>query len=97
MHFVFRFGYETQKQSASNTRHGWDDESSEWVVIDALDEATAMAWGCEIAKQFVKDVIGGNWQIGDFDFWLEPLSNCPWAVGREIMAIGQMPKFGSWT
>ncbi|HVS39913.1 MAG TPA: hypothetical protein VMS17_30425 [Gemmataceae bacterium] len=42
MTFVFRFGYETPQQQAANPTHGWDDESSQWVVIEAPDEAAAL-------------------------------------------------------
>jgi len=43
MMFAFRFGYETPKQSSANVLQGWDDESSQWVVIDAPDESAALA------------------------------------------------------
>jgi hypothetical protein len=37
--FVFRFGYESLQQQAATARGRWDDESSQWVVIDDPDAA----------------------------------------------------------
>jgi hypothetical protein len=94
--FVFQFGYETPQQSAANADHGWDDESSQWVVIDAPDEAAALAWGREIAERFVRERGGESWRGGNFAHWVEPLSACPWAVGRPAVAVGQFPDFAGW-
>ena len=94
--FVFQFGYETPGQEARNARLGWDDESSEWVVIDAADEQSALDWGREIAERFVAYIGGSSWRAGDFADWLDPLSKCPWAVGRDAVAVGDLPDFGSW-
>jgi hypothetical protein len=58
MVFVFHFGYETPEQAAANSAHGWDGESSQWVGIDAPDEATALAWGREVAERFVRHLSG---------------------------------------
>lgn len=96
MAFVFRFGYESPQQTAANARGGWDDESSQWVVIDALDKAAALAWGCEVAERFVAWLGGGSWRDGHFAHWVEPLAACPWAVGREAVAVGQLPTFSRW-
>jgi hypothetical protein len=94
--FVFRFGYESPEQSAANAAHGWDDESSQWVVIDAPDAAAALAWGREIAERFVQELGAGSWITGTFAHWIEPLSACPWAVGREPVVCGQFPDFSVW-
>jgi hypothetical protein len=80
--FVFQFGYETPQQAGANDAHGWDDESSQWVVIDAPDEAAALARGCEIAERFVRGLGGGSWRDGNFAHWVKPLSACPWATGN---------------
>ena len=62
--FVFRFGYETSQVTAANEEHGWDDEFSEFVVIDAPDEEMASAWGCEVAERFVQTLGGKSWRAG---------------------------------
>jgi hypothetical protein len=94
--FVFRFGYETPEQAADNARGGWDDEGSQWIIITAPDELAALAWGREVAERFVRHIGGGSWQGGDFAHWIEPLSECPWAVGRPPVTIGQDPDFAGW-
>ena len=94
--FVFRFGYESPQQVVANARHGWDDESSQWVVIDASDEAAALAWGREVAERFVQELRGGSWRAGNFAHWIEPLSACPWASVRPPVAEGQFPEFADW-
>ena len=96
MAFVFRFGYETPALAASNAHGGWDDEFSEYVVIDAPDEAAALEWGCEVAERFVQGLSGESWRAGNFAHWIEPLSECPWATGREAVAVGQVPEFSRW-
>src|SRR4051812_43636174 len=79
MVFVFRFGYESPQQAAANAAHGWDDESSQYVLIDAPDEAAALRWGREIAERFVRELGVGSWKVRNFAHWAEPLSACPWA------------------
>ena len=95
--FVFRFGYESPADEDSNTIGGWDDESSQWIIIDAPNEAAAMSWGDEIAEQFVC-ALGAkqSWRSGNFARWVEPLAACPWATGKEVVAIGQIPDFSKW-
>ena len=41
--FVLQFGYESPAERAANERDGADFESSEWVVINAPDEGSALA------------------------------------------------------
>lgn len=95
--FVFRFGYEAPWEKESNERYGTDFESSQWVVIDAKDEADALSWGCEIAEQYVRRVCGESWRAGEFAFWVESPTECPWAVGRPSVVVGQLPDFVDWT
>lgn len=94
--FVFQFGYETPEQEAANALHGWDDEDSQWVIIDAADEESALRWGCEIAERFVDQMGGSSWRADKFAHWVDPLINCPWAIGRDAAAIGQLPEFANW-
>lgn len=96
MTYVFQFGYETPQQQAANAAHGWDDESSQWLVIEATDEAAALAWGQEVAERFVRELGSGSWRAGKFAHWVEPLSVCPWATGRPPVVVGHFPEFGVW-
>jgi hypothetical protein len=52
--FLYIFGFESPRQSRNNTDLGWDDEDSQGVLIDACDEAAALAWGREISERFIK-------------------------------------------
>ena len=94
--FVFQFGYESPVEQKVNEREGSDFESSQWVAIDAPDEAAALAWGCEVAERFVGQECGNSWRAGNFAHWVVPLSECPWAMGRSIVRIGQFPEFAEW-
>jgi hypothetical protein len=94
--FVFQFGYESPVERAVNEREGTDFESSQWVVIDAPDEAAALSWGCEVAERFVRQRCGESWRAGNFARWVVPQSECPAAVGRPPVAVGQFPDFVGW-
>jgi hypothetical protein len=94
--FVFQFGYEAPWEKESNERYGTDFESSQWTIIDAPDEAAALSWGCEIAEQFVQQTCGGSWREGDFSHDVEHLTECPWAIGRPPVVVGQFPDFTDW-
>jgi hypothetical protein len=96
MVFVFRFGYETPRQTIANAKHGWDDEDSNYVVIDAPNETEAIEWGRELAERFVHSLSGDSWKTGNFAHWVELLSECPWAAGRAVMRIGQFPPADYW-
>ena len=96
MEYVFRFGYETAAQAHANELHGWDDESSELVVIVAPDEVSAFAWGREIAERFVLQLCNVSWKSGDFAHWIESLSTCPQAVDCPKVEVGQYPEFSDW-
>ena len=52
--FLYRFGYETPRQSLTNERGGWDDEDSQVVLIDAETQEAALRWGQEISERFIK-------------------------------------------
>jgi hypothetical protein len=94
--FVFRFGFESPQQRVGNNRYGWDDESSQWVLVDAPDDAAALAWGREVAEAFVRRLGSQSWRACGYAHWVEPLSACPWAVGRPPVAVGQLPEFEAW-
>ena len=94
--FVSQFGYESPVERESNERDGTDFESSQWVVIEAADEAAALSWGCEVAERFVQQTFGESWRTWNFAHWVEPLSKCPWAVGRPSVGVGEFPEFVGW-
>ena len=56
--FLFRFGFQAPEQI--NT----DDEDSECVWIEAVNEESALAWGMEVAEAFVPGAIGPTCQAG---------------------------------
>jgi hypothetical protein len=94
--FVFQFGYESPAERAVNEQVGTDLESSQWVLIEAPDEVAALSWGREVAERFVQQSCGESWRAGNFAHWVEPLSACPWAVGRPAITVGQFPEFANW-
>lgn len=91
------FGYESPVEREVNERDGTDFESSQPVVIDAPDEAAALAWGCEVAERFVQQMCGESWRAGNFAYWVEPLSDGPAAVGIPQIEVGQYPDFAGWS
>jgi hypothetical protein len=52
--YLYRFGFESPNQFRNNAAHGWDDEDSQGVLIEAADEASALAWGREISERFIQ-------------------------------------------
>jgi hypothetical protein len=43
--FLYVFGYWTPEQRRQNELHGWDDEDSAALLVDAETEAQALEWG----------------------------------------------------
>lgn len=48
--FLYIFGYETPRQRRNNAAHGWDDEDSHGVVVDAPNAEAALCWADKIAQ-----------------------------------------------
>jgi len=72
--FLYRFGYETPEQAKANAAHGWDDECSEAVFIEADSPSQALEWGREISERFVRRLYGDSsisWLRSDFAHWIE--------------------------
>lgn len=65
--YLFCFGYQP------DYLWGSDLEDSECVWIDALDEASALAWGREVAKAFVATRWPElpSWKDSHFAHWIE--------------------------
>jgi hypothetical protein len=94
--FHYGFGFESPRQARNNAAHGWDDEDSQAVLIDADDEASALAWGHEISERFIKILFRDDrvsWQ-NRFSSWIEP-PNQPWPEQQRV-AVGVFPDFTSW-
>ena len=51
--FAFQFYYETPEQRTANKMADRRRYSCQWIVIDAPDEDAAVAWGYEVAEQFL--------------------------------------------
>lgn len=95
--FVFHFGYESPSQMVSNAAHGWDDESTQWLVIDATSEEEALNWGCEVAERFVSQTSGVAWKASGFAYWVRLLIDCEGATAAQRVTVGQFPDFSKWT
>ena len=80
--FLFRFGYEDALEMKCNAGTGSDYESSNGVFIEADSEADALAWGCEIAEQFMKHEHGApsiSWRALGYAHWIETdPETCSW-------------------
>jgi len=51
--YLYIFGYNTPEQQSLNEEHGWDDEESAAVLINAASEAQAREWGRQVAEEFL--------------------------------------------
>lgn len=56
--YLYIFGYETPKQAKANAAHGWDDENSEAVFIEAESAEAALDWGRQISERFIRQIYG---------------------------------------
>lgn len=95
--YLYRFGFESPRQFRNNAAHGWDDEDSQGVLIDAPDEAAAFAWGQEVSERFIQLMFkddGMSWQKLGYASWIEPLVET-WPDLQRV-AIGALPNFSSW-
>jgi hypothetical protein len=95
--YLYRFGFESPRQFRHNEAHGWDDEDSQGVFIEANDEASALRWGQEISEQFIKLLFkdnGVSWRELGYAHWIEPPDKS-WA-GQQQVVVGMLPDFASW-
>src|SRR5215813_6864278 len=74
--FLFMFGFETPGEHARNEANGWDDESSWAVWISANSSDAALAWGRQIAEEFVRQLFEQagvpprSWMADGFAHWI---------------------------
>lgn len=104
--YLYSFGYETPRQWKANEEHGWDDESSASLWIEADDEASAMNWGAEVSEAAVRRLFelsdwGGNipsWKAARFSRWIDDpaefssddLAQLP------VVRFGELPDDFTW-
>jgi hypothetical protein len=72
---LYVFGYETPGQAKANADHGWDDEDSAAVFVEATSAEDALEWGRRISDAFVSYLYGDSgvrWSSLGFASWIEP-------------------------
>jgi len=99
--YLYIFGFETPHEAHNNDRFGWDDEDADGVVIEADDEAAALAWGNHISEQFLELLYrdsGLSWRDRGYLGWIERNPNAEtdhWEDQQRIR-VGGLPDFASW-
>jgi hypothetical protein len=95
--FLYTFGFESPRQARNNARSlYWDDEDSQRVLIDADDEAAALAWGHEISERFMKLLYRD-----DSVSWGDRYANGVETPGEDTsdvqhVRVGEYPNFEPW-
>lgn len=95
--YLYGFGFECPRQSRNNAALGYDDEDSQAVLIDANDEASALAWGETISEAFIKVLFCDDqisWRSQQFASWIEPAT--PSSSNLQRVPVGVFPDFASW-
>lgn len=103
--YLFRFGYCTPAQWSANDAHGWDDESSSSIFVEADSPETALAWGESVAEHFVQElfVAAGRaenmpgWRASRFASWIEDLPRKSFSSDQlekiPVVRVGEFPDF----
>jgi hypothetical protein len=95
--YLYVFGFESPWQLRNNDAQGWDHEDSQGVLIDAADEAAALAWGQEISERFIKLLFRNqeiSWRDRGYANWIEtPAGTWP---DQQRVTVGEFPDFTSW-
>jgi hypothetical protein len=95
--YLYRFGFESPRQLRNNDSHGWDDEDSQGILIEADNEASALAWGQEISERFFQHLFKNesvSWRQLGYANWIEPPGEA-WDDQQRV-AVGTLPDFTSW-
>jgi hypothetical protein len=95
--YLYRFGFESPRQLRDNAAHGWDDEDSQGVLIEAPDEAAALAWGQEVSERFVQLLFKDervSWRKLGYANWIE--RDVETWDDQQRVSVGTLPDFGSW-
>lgn len=97
--FLYIFGYETPRQRRNNAAHGWHDEDSRGVLIDASDAGAALCWGDHIAEKYVSQLHG----LPELDWGIEGYASFIENDRAQLMAhhwprvkVGQYPDLDAW-
>jgi hypothetical protein len=94
MLFLYGFGFETPAQHLRNLQHGWDDEDSAAVLIEAESANEAREWGRQIAEAFLKwlhEDAGVSWAAGRYADWVDENADAERRNGLATVATGVMP------
>ena len=97
--FLYIFGYETPRQRRNNASHGWDDEDSHGVLIDAPDADTALKWGDRIAQRYVAQLHGlpeVDWTVEGYASFIEEDRSQYVAHDWPRLSVGEYPNFEAW-
>lgn len=95
--YLYTFGFESPRQFRNNKAHDWDDEDSIGILIEAPDEAAALAWGQELSERFVQLLFNDesvSWRKLGYSNRIEAKLET-WADHQRV-AVGTLPDFGSW-
>ena len=103
--YNFTFGFETPRQSLNNRRRGWDDENSWgfWILAESRD--AAIAWGRQVAEEFVRRLYAQaclparSWERDGFAHWIAADTPEPSQIVHTalipIITDGEMPDFSA--
>jgi hypothetical protein len=95
--YLYQFGFESPRQFRNNDAHGWDDEDSQGVLIEADNEASALAWGQEISERFIQLLFKDksvSWRRLGYASWIEPPGEL-WEDQQRVI-VGTLPDFTRW-
>jgi hypothetical protein len=95
--YLYKFGFESPLQRRNNDAYGLDHEDSQAVLIEAENEAAALAWGQEISEQFIRLLFKNesvSWMSWGYAKWVEPPGET-WP-GQQTVTVGTFPDFSSW-
>ena len=108
MNYLYVFSFCTPTQWINNDKHGWDDEDSYVLFINAASENDALEWGREISERFVTrlfersdwDGTTPSWREGGFANWIEtdPLNRFSGLALETLPVIpcSEVPNFDKW-
>jgi hypothetical protein len=99
--YLYIFGFEAPDEARRNDRFGWDDEDSDGVVIEADDEAAALAWGHQISEPFLELLYrdsGMSWRDRGYLGWIErnPNRKADRWEHQQHVHVGAFPDFTPW-
>ncbi|HET6371798.1 MAG TPA: hypothetical protein VFG76_00685 [Candidatus Polarisedimenticolia bacterium] len=92
MRFSYGFGFETPSQRRRNAAHGWDEEDSAAVLIEAATADEARAWGRRIAEAFLKWLYADSavsWADGRYADWVDEPAETERSL--QTVSVGTLP------